>query len=428
MQVVQEKREYQRILPSQKSIDTLESKGFEWVFSSNVSAATVRGLDLIIRFHNGSIYSYTNKGKDFERLMGAASKGKWVWRFLRRPNVPYAKIGSLPLAEDTDETDTEIIKPRIPTYKVSVIVPTDIEKLAGKLPQIKISPLKTIGASDIPLTQDTKIMTMADVTLEPVTIELEETKLVIKTNDTVKDMEDNIYTYLKDNSPIKKVEIVNEDEIQVKILERSVEQLNNLNKEYNSSVDGVRFGRVDLKNAYGQCSGKLGNGTVRIQFNATDTIEHLTKEYKSDVVDSKRFNNFHVIVDEENIDIYTMTHEYGHSFHTYDANNMLVKFMDKNDTELLLHNEIKKVKSDYKRELKKLSNGMMKARMGDTKDEVEYKKLLDRRNSIYISNYANTNTDEWIAEAFTDAKLSSNPSPYSVRLLNSIDKYKKGSD
>jgi len=51
LQVVQEDREYQRILPSDKSIDILEANGLEWVFSSNVSAATVRGKDLIVRFH-----------------------------------------------------------------------------------------------------------------------------------------------------------------------------------------------------------------------------------------------------------------------------------------------------------------------------------------------------------------------------------------
>jgi len=142
-QVVQEKRKYQRILPSDKSIDILESKGFEWVFSSNVSAVATSGINLVIRFHNGSIYSYAGKAKDYERIMGAASKGKWVWRFLRRPQVPYQKIGSLPLAEDTTETDEEIVKPRIPTYDVKAIVPKDFAT-TGKLPQISISPISTI--------------------------------------------------------------------------------------------------------------------------------------------------------------------------------------------------------------------------------------------------------------------------------------------
>lgn len=150
MQVVQENRQYQRILPSDKSIDILESKGFEWVFSSNVSAIAKRGTALIIRFHNGSIYSYENQARNYERMMASASKGKWVWRFLRRPQVPYKKIGSLPLAEDTAETDEEIVQPRIPTYEIKAIVPTDF-MTTGKLPQISISPLAMVVGTNTDL-------------------------------------------------------------------------------------------------------------------------------------------------------------------------------------------------------------------------------------------------------------------------------------
>jgi hypothetical protein len=146
--VVQEKRTYQRILHSDTSEKKLNEAGFETVFSSNVSAIAVRGDDLIIRFHNSSIYSYANQGKNYERMMAAASKGKWVWRFLRRPNVPYAKIGTLPLPEDTTETDEEIIQPRIATYEVKAVVPTAKDMMRGVLPQIKISPLAMITATN----------------------------------------------------------------------------------------------------------------------------------------------------------------------------------------------------------------------------------------------------------------------------------------
>ncbi len=145
--VVQENRQYQRILPSDASIIKLESQGFEWVYSSNVSAVAQRGTDLIIRFHNASIYKYPNEGKNKEQLMAAASKGKWVWRHLRRPNKPYQKIGSLPLPEDTLETDEEIVQPRIATHEVKAIVPTSAEIMRGVLPQISISPLAMLTAT-----------------------------------------------------------------------------------------------------------------------------------------------------------------------------------------------------------------------------------------------------------------------------------------
>ena len=165
--VVQEKRTYQRILLSDKSYDKLEEQGFEVVFSSNVSAVAVRGNDLIIRFHNSSIYKYIDKANLYLRLIGAASKGKWVWRFLRVPQVPYEKIGSLPLPEDTDETDEEIVQPRIPTYEVRAIVPTDAEKLKGALPQIKITPI--VKASDVSIGQPTQIITKQIDTLTSLT-------------------------------------------------------------------------------------------------------------------------------------------------------------------------------------------------------------------------------------------------------------------
>lgn len=141
MAVVQENRPYQRILHSDKSTTILEQQGFETVFSSNVSAIAKRGKDLIIRFHNGSIYSYPNEGNNYERLMASASKGKWVWRFLRRPNKPYQKIGSLPLPEDTVETDEEILLPRKDKYKVESIIPADF-MTTGALPQILITPIE----------------------------------------------------------------------------------------------------------------------------------------------------------------------------------------------------------------------------------------------------------------------------------------------
>lgn len=152
--VVQETRQYQRILLSDDSEAKLEAQGFEPLFSSNVSAAAQRGKDLIIRFHNGSIYSYPEQGKNYLQLIAASSHGKWVWRFLRRPQVPYAKIGSLPLPEDTLESDEEIVKPRISTYDIRAIVPNEADIMRGVLPQIKISPLAIVTASSNSLTSN----------------------------------------------------------------------------------------------------------------------------------------------------------------------------------------------------------------------------------------------------------------------------------
>ena len=143
--VLNEDRKYRRIIHSKASEDKLVENGYEVLLSSNVSAAARRGDDLIIRFHNGSLYKYPDQGKNFLKLVAASSHGKWVWRFLRRPNKPYMKIGSLPLPEDKLVSDEEIIKPRKPKYKVEAIVPIDY-MTTGALPQILITPIEQATA------------------------------------------------------------------------------------------------------------------------------------------------------------------------------------------------------------------------------------------------------------------------------------------
>ena len=134
-----EKRPYQRLLHTEDEEKQLNSKGLEAVMSSNVSAAMRESNDLIIRFHGGATYSYAGKGNLFERLMGAASKGKWVWRFLIRPNAAYQKVGSIDIKNDVPSRDM-MEQPKKPKYKVSTIIPFD--ELGNQLlPQITITPL-----------------------------------------------------------------------------------------------------------------------------------------------------------------------------------------------------------------------------------------------------------------------------------------------
>ena len=110
-------RQYQRIQPSAKSRQALRERGMSWVLSSNVSAIGRSGDDLYVRFHNGSIYVYFNKGDLFQDMYKANSKGRFVWRKLRRPNVPYKKVGSMPLDEDLDVSDEEIMTTGISTQE-----------------------------------------------------------------------------------------------------------------------------------------------------------------------------------------------------------------------------------------------------------------------------------------------------------------------
>jgi hypothetical protein len=424
LQVVQENREYQRILPSDKSIDILEEHGLEWVFSSNVSAATVRGRDLIVRFHNGSMYSYSNQGKLFERLMGAASKGKWVWRFLRRPNVPFTKIGSLPLAEDTDESDFEVIKPRIPMFKVEAILPTDADRMKGVLPQIKITALQPLQSTTIPVAQQTSIMTMNDVTLEQVTIPLEETKLVFTEKDTVEVMSVDILELVKESSIVKKVSVVDTSQnvkearkqfwqVDNDLVEKQGNTLNKLLNEYDSEVEEITLGYCP-DGALGMVIREDDETKSRLYIKSV-TNKQTIRTYKS-----QSFSKYNVTVDKENENIATVVHEFAHTL--YDKDQLYLYPKDHHMHEF--HKELKSIKRKKTLFENKQWNVIKSSASEEDKENAKIK-LEEAR----ISNYSRTNLDEFLAESFSQGKLSSKPSPFATQVVELVDKhFKKGSD
>lgn len=102
-------REYKRYRPSPYEKLTLANNGLQWVLSSNVSAVGVIENDLIVRFHNGSMYRYLGKAELYDSMLNSNSKGHFVWERLRKPKVPYEKIGSLPLPNDKKLTDEQVM-------------------------------------------------------------------------------------------------------------------------------------------------------------------------------------------------------------------------------------------------------------------------------------------------------------------------------
>ena len=119
--VLDEKRDYQRILPDNKTRQALRQQGYTWVLSSNVSAVRQFGDSLIIRFHNGSVYEYQTQGDRFNDIISSNSKGRWVWNELRRKNVPYSKLGAMPLDTDIDLTDEEVMRVGISVQEVRAV-------------------------------------------------------------------------------------------------------------------------------------------------------------------------------------------------------------------------------------------------------------------------------------------------------------------
>ncbi len=103
-------RDYQRYSHSPSEKLYLANNFLQHVQSSNVSAFGTADEDLVIRFHNGSLYQYPGMADRYRDAVSSLSKGRWVWKHIRRAKVPYKKIGVLPLPDDIGITDEELFK------------------------------------------------------------------------------------------------------------------------------------------------------------------------------------------------------------------------------------------------------------------------------------------------------------------------------
>ena len=103
-------------------------------------------------------------------------------------------------------------------------------------------------------------------------------------------------------------------------------------------------------------------------------------------------------VDESNLDIATLTHEFAHVI------SVRNKTMEAKYGELkMFWSELGKIKKSY---------------LKDINDQ-------DKIESVFLGKYASTNENEFMAEAFTEYKLSSNPSKYALEVGKLIDFYFK---
>lgn len=108
-------------------------------------------------------------------------------------------------------------------------------------------------------------------------------------------------------------------------------------------------------------------------------------------------------VDEKNIQIATATHEFAHLI-TVDR-QQIRDYIDERLKNFMP--ELRGIKNQYTREIRKLAK--------QSKESVELQ-------SLYLGDYASTNINEFMAEAFTEYKLSSNPSKYAKIVGELIDK------
>jgi hypothetical protein len=191
-------------------------------------------------------------------------------------------------------------------------------------------------------------------------------------------------------------------------LNRYNEQINKLSQEYNLSPHLDDKSQISLqffssKKAYGFVqydSRKL----YKVNFGDNyDKVNRITERVSVNQFGTTKFAPKSK-VDPSNVEISTLTHEFAHVISVenkaiFSQYPQMARFWK----------EITSLKTKYKKEINRLG------KEGD----------LVGLNNTYLGDYASTNKNEFMAEAFTEYKLSSNPSKYAIEVGRLIDKYFK---
>lgn len=128
IQVTNEQRRYTRLAHTPGESVFLQQQGLRPVVSSNVSAAGVRDNDLIVRFHGGATYAYSGLADRVNDLLSAPSKGKWVWRELRKAGVAYQRTTDVDMVGDVeDKSLLDLMREdaQLPIELISTLVSTE---------------------------------------------------------------------------------------------------------------------------------------------------------------------------------------------------------------------------------------------------------------------------------------------------------------
>jgi hypothetical protein len=212
---------------------------------------------------------------------------------------------------------------------------------------------------------------------------------------------------LEQNTRLKVNKTIVSDEMTLEKLNRYNDQLNKLTKEYRLSPHLDE--KSDISLIYQSTSKTYGfvesyeTRITKINFGHTTA----TNSRLAPRVDTSGFYTKYATkskADELNVDLATLTHEFAHVISI------------KNDYAIYKYPELKsfwdemgKLKRKYRKDVKALVI------------DKNYSEL----DNVYLGDYADTNINEFMAEGFTEYKLSSNPTKYAIEIGQLIDRYFK---
>ena len=211
-----------------------------------------------------------------------------------------------------------------------------------------------------------------------------------------------------------------------KLANASAKQFAELSKEYNTTCKKITVGTLEANSAPAGTEFAYNLQTSTITFNKNVVKDYgKFEERMTKAVERGQFPK----IDPSKYDDYVITHEFAHTLMDFESPLKNVMNVDTSHIKKA-RKEITEIHEAYKERIRTLTVAQRQTEMDaiTTFDEsawVKAQKLTDELKGIKISKYADMNIDEFMAEAFAEAKLGSNPSEYSLQVLSVIDKYFK---
>lgn len=221
---------------------------------------------------------------------------------------------------------------------------------------------------------------------------------------------------------------VNFGNVDVKIAEEYVKSFKKLSNEYYSSCSRITQTRIMNGPVYAEHTinrTELNPYVFQSEIFINDYLDNY-KNFSARLLKNPPNKN----ITEKNMIEYIATHEYAHTFSLI-CQDKYKSFVGQDVIKIKkFNNRIKEIRNNYIEELTTLSEEIRKLNnkfILDTdnfnnEDKKKLNELVSRQKDIFISEYSKENEEEFFAEAFADAKIMKNPSPYSLQVLEEIDK------
>lgn len=224
--------------------------------------------------------------------------------------------------------------------------------------------------------------------------------------------------------------------IDEKVIDTIIENYKQLGDEYYTTLNHIGIFDDEYLLAKPNSGGYEFTGvktlTGEIHFNQTMLDDF--DDYVETMKNCSEFGHISKSINPENYKYYVPTHEFAHSIFNSGMVGKNLIGMDENIYKNF-GKELEKMFEQYKTRINEIdsqlkalnSKFVLNTENFTSEDSAKLKALKKEQQEIFVSNYAIRDNlkDEFMAECFAEAKLSSNPSKTALEILKLIDKYFK---